>query len=60
VTLTHRFSDARTEAVNTTLRLFTRRAYGFHFADGLIALAMLTVGGSRPSLSGRAYNPRIR
>jgi len=53
-TLTHRLSNARTEAVNTTLRLITRRAYGFHSADALIALAMLTVGGLRPSLPGRA------
>ena len=52
-TLTHRLSNARTEAVNTTLRLITRRAYGFHSADALIALAMLTVGGLRPSLPGR-------
>jgi len=52
-TLTHRLSNARTEAVNTTLRLICRRAYGFHSADALIALAMLTVGGLRPSLPGR-------
>ncbi len=59
-TLTHRLSNARTEAVNTTLRLICRRAYGFHSADALIALAMLTVGGLRPSLPGRAWNPQIR
>jgi len=53
-TLTHRLSNARTEAVNTTLRLITRRAYGFHSAQALIALAMLTVGGLRPNLPGRA------
>jgi transposase len=53
-TLTHRLSNARTEAVNTTLRLICRRAYGFHSAEALIALAMLTVGGLRPSLPGRA------
>ena len=52
-TLTHRLSNARTEAVNTTLRLICRRAYGFHSAEALIALAMLTVGGLRPSLPGR-------
>jgi len=57
--LTHRLSNARTEAVNTTLRLICRRAYGFHSADALIALAMLTVGGLRPSLPGRLPNPRI-
>jgi len=53
-TLTHRLSNARTEAINTTLRLICRRAYGFHSPDALIALAMLTVGGLRPPLPGRA------
>ncbi len=52
--LTHRLSNARTEAVNTTLRLICRRAYGFHSAQALIALAMLAVGGLRPPLPGRA------
>jgi hypothetical protein len=59
-TLTHRLSNARIEAINTTLRLICRRAYGFHSADALIALAMLTVGGLRPSLPGRLPNPWIR
>jgi transposase len=52
-TLTHRLSNARTEAINTTLRLITRRAYGFHSAQALIALALLTIGGLRPALPGR-------
>jgi transposase len=52
-TLTHRLSNARIEAINTTLRLITRRAYGFHSAQALIALAMLALGGLRPSLPGR-------
>jgi len=47
-------TNARIEAVNTTLRLIVRRAYGFHTAQALIALAMLTVGGLRPDLPGRA------
>jgi transposase len=59
-TLRHRLSNARIEAINTTLRLICRRAYGFHSADALIALAMLTLGGLRPSLPGRGRNPRIR
>ena len=33
------------EAANTTIRLITRPAYGFHSADALIALVMLTLGG---------------
>jgi transposase len=53
-TLTHRLSNARIEAINTTLRLICRRAYGFHSAHALIALAMLTLGGLRPPLPGRA------
>jgi transposase len=52
-TLTHRLTNARSEAINTTLRLITRRAYGFHSADALIALAMLTVGGLCPPLPAR-------
>ncbi len=52
-TLTHRLSNARIEAINTTLRLICRRAYGFHSADALIALAMLRVGGLCPPLPGR-------
>jgi transposase len=53
-TLTHRLSDARMEAANTTIRLITRRAYGFHSADALIALAMLTLRGLCPPLPGRS------
>ena len=59
-TLTHRLSNARIEAINTTLRLICRRAYGFHSAEALIALAMLTVGGLRPPLPGRTRHPRKR
>jgi transposase len=59
-TLRHRLSNARIEAINTTLRLICRRAYGFHSAEALIALAMLTLGGLRPSLPGRTSNPQIR
>lgn len=52
-TLTHRLSNARMEAANTTIRLITRRAFGFHSADALIALAMLTLGGLCPPLPDR-------
>lgn len=52
-TLTHRLTNARMEAANTTIRLITRRAYGFHSARALIALAMLTLGGLCPPLPGR-------
>ena len=52
-TLTHRPSNARIEAINTTLRPITPRAYGFHSAQAMIALAMPTPGGLRPALPGR-------
>lgn len=37
-------TNARTEAVNTKIRLITRRAYGFHSAAAVIALVMLACG----------------
>jgi transposase len=46
-------SNARVEAVNTQIRLITRRAFGFHSPKPLIALAMLTLGGLCPPLPGR-------
>jgi len=46
-------SNARIEQINTQLRLLTRRAFGFHSPDALIALAMLTLGGLCPPLPGR-------
>lgn len=48
--LIHGLSNARTEAVNTKLRLLTRLAYGFHSHAPLIALAMLKLGGLCPPL----------
>jgi transposase len=35
-------SNARVEAINTQIRMITRRAYGFHSPGALIALAMLS------------------
>lgn len=52
-TLTQGLSNARMEAANTTIRLITRRAYGFHSSAALIALAMLCLGGLCPPLPGR-------
>jgi transposase len=46
----HRLTNARVEAINTTLRLMCRRAYGFHSWAPLKALAMLRLGGLRPPL----------
>jgi transposase len=53
-TLDHGLSNARSEATNTHLRALTKRAYGFHSPDALIAMAMLTRGGLCPPLPGRA------
>jgi transposase len=46
----HRMSNALVESVNTKIRLITRRAFGFHTPQPLVALAMLTLGGHRPQL----------
>ncbi|HZO63741.1 MAG TPA: ISL3 family transposase [Kribbellaceae bacterium] len=47
-------SNAVLEATNNHLRLLTRRAYGFHSAQALIAMSELTLGGLCPPLPGRA------
>jgi transposase len=46
----HGLSNARVEAINTHIRLITRRAFGFHSPDALIALAMLSLADLCPSL----------
>jgi transposase len=46
----HGLSNARVEAINTQIRMITRRAFGFHSAGALIALAMLSLAGLRPPL----------
>lgn len=53
-TLDHELSNARSEATNTHIRLLTRRAYGFHTPEALIAMIELTRGGLCPPLPGRA------
>jgi transposase len=50
----HGLSNARSEATNTHLRLLTRRAYGYHSPEALIAMAELTRGGLCPPLPGRS------
>jgi len=49
----HGLSNGRIESVNTKIRLITRIAFGFQSAHALIALAMLSLGGHRPTLPGR-------
>jgi transposase len=51
--LRYGLSNARTESVNTRIRLITRRAFGFHSPEALIALALLSLGGLCPPLPGR-------
>ncbi len=46
----HNLSNARVEAINTQIRLITRRAFGFHSAEALIALAKLTLADLCPPL----------
>ena len=46
----HGLSNARVQALNTQIRLSTRRAFGFHSADALIALATLTLADLCPPL----------
>jgi transposase len=46
----HRLSNARVEQINTQIRLITRRAFGFHSPQALIALAMLSLADLCPPL----------
>jgi transposase len=46
----HGLSNARVEAINTQIRLITRRAFGFHTPHALIALAMLSLSDLCPPL----------
>ncbi|HET7469866.1 MAG TPA: ISL3 family transposase [Gemmatimonadales bacterium] len=49
----HGLSNALVESTNTKIRLLTRIAYGFASPQALIALALLALGGHRPTLPGR-------
>ncbi len=48
--INHRLSNALIESMNTKIRLIVRMAFGFHSAEAIIALAMLSLGGHRPTL----------
>ena len=54
--LEHELSNALVESTNTKIRLLTRVAFGFRSPEALIALAMLSLGGHRPALPGRAVS----
>ena len=51
--LHHSLSNARVEQANTQIRLIIRRGFGYHSAEAVIALAMLSLGGLCPPLPGR-------
>jgi transposase len=46
-------SNARVEQINTQIRLITRRGFGYHSQQAVIALAMLSLGGLCPPLPER-------
>jgi transposase len=46
-------SNGLIESTNTKIRLLTRIAFGFHGPEPLIALALLALGGHKPTLPGR-------
>lgn len=49
----HNLSNGLIESTNTKIRLITRVAFGFKSPQPLIALALLSLGGHRPTLPGR-------
>ncbi|MET8328732.1 ISL3 family transposase, partial [Streptomyces sp. NPDC005181] len=51
--LTTGMSNGLIESTNTKTRLIIRRGFGFHSADAVIALVMLTLAGNKPTLPGR-------
>ncbi|MFJ7099233.1 ISL3 family transposase [Streptomyces mirabilis] len=51
--LTTGMSNGLIESTNTKTRLIIRRGFGFHTADAIIALVMLTLAGDKPTLPGR-------
>jgi transposase len=53
--LTTSMSNGLIESTNTKTRLIIRRGFGFHTADAVIALVMLTLAGPRPTLPGRQH-----
>ena len=48
-TLDHHMSSARAEANNTTVRMLTRRGFGYHSADALIAITMPNAAACVPT-----------
>jgi hypothetical protein len=55
----HGLSNARVEAINTQIRMLTRRAFGFHSPDALIALAQRPVPAAS-TMNSAFPDPRER
>ncbi|WP_026198080.1 ISL3 family transposase [Sciscionella marina] len=53
--LDHGLSNALIESTNTKIRLLTRIAFGFKHPEALISLALLALGGYRPTLPDRTH-----
>jgi transposase len=53
-------SNARVEQINTQIRLITRRGFGYHSPQAVIALAMLSLGDLCPPLPTTSNDPRNR
>lgn len=51
--LQHGLSNALIESTNAKIRLIIRMAYGFRDTNALIAMALLSLGGHRPTLPDR-------
>jgi len=49
----HNLSNGLIESTDTKIRLITRMAFGFKSPQALIAVALLSLGGHRPTLPGR-------
>ena len=49
----NKLSNARTEQINTQIRLITRRGFGYHSQQAVIALAMLSLSDLCPPLPTR-------
>jgi hypothetical protein len=52
--LRYRLSNALVASTNQKIRLISRRGYGYHSAEAIIALAKLSLGGLCPPLPGRS------
>ncbi|WP_212827334.1 ISL3 family transposase [Polymorphospora rubra] len=57
--LDHGLSNALVESTNAKIRLIIRMAYGFRNIDALISMALLSLGGHRPTLPGRTRPPTL-